>query len=83
MDEDIADEEALLFFLLRRHHRGQKPKKLCKKPRFWARDIFGQMKQYGEYYNYSRKWKLEIENFILGVLTYFSYWLDIYLVHIF
>ena len=55
MDEDIADEEALLFLSLRRHHRGQKPKKLCKKPRFWARDIFGQMKQYGEYYNYSRK----------------------------
>ena len=48
MDEDIAEEEALLFFLLRRHDRGQKPKKLCKKPRFWVRDIFGQRVQYGE-----------------------------------
>ena len=26
-----------------------------------------------------RNWKLEIENFILGMFAYFSYWLDIYL----
>ena len=40
MDEDIAEEEALLFLLLRKRCKGQNRKKKCKKPRFWVRDMF-------------------------------------------
>ena len=65
--------------LLRRRCRGRKRKKKPKRPRFWVRDISCQREWYGEYSNYCRNWKLEIENFILGVFTSFSYWLDTYL----
>ena len=40
MDENIAEEKALLFLLLRRHCRVHKKK--VKKPTFWVRDIFRQ-----------------------------------------
>ena len=49
MDEDITEEDMLLFLLLRRHCRRQKRKTKHKKPRFWVRDIFRQIEQYGEY----------------------------------
>ena len=51
MDEDITEEEVLLFLLLRRRCRVQKHRIKCKKPRFWVRDIFCQREQYGEYSN--------------------------------
>ena len=49
MDEDIIEEDMLLFLLLRRHCRRQKRKTKHKKPKFWVRDIFRQIEQYGEY----------------------------------
>ena len=47
MDENIAEEKALLFLLLRRYCRVRKKK--FKKPTFWVRDVFRQREQYGEY----------------------------------
>ena len=49
MDEDITEEDMLLFLLLRRHCRRQKRKTKHKKPKFWVRDIFRQIEQHGEY----------------------------------
>ena len=45
MDEEIKEEEALLFLQLRRRRRRQKRKIKRKKPRFWVRDIFRQKEQ--------------------------------------
>ena len=78
MNEDIAEEEALLFLLLRRRCREQKRNKERTKPTFWVRDIFCERKQYGEYSRGTENWRSRILFrcvYILFILScaYFSF----------
>ena len=43
MHEDFAEEEVLLFILLKRCPKGQKRKKKRKKPRFWVTEVLENM----------------------------------------
>ena len=47
MDEDITEDKALLFLLLRKYYRRQNRTKKRKKPRLWVGVIFRKREQNG------------------------------------